>query len=402
MHLVCTAFVASATVVSLYHVILAAIALVCRQTEGKITHGASHSFAIVIPAHNEEGTIATALRSCSALDYPKHRYTVYVVADNCDDRTTVVAAAYGARCLTRRDEQRRGKGPALEYAFQRILPDGHDAVLVLDADCALDANALGVFARHLESGARVLQASYVVANPDENAVTYLLALANVLENDLFYAPKSLLGLAVFLRGTGMAFHREVLESHPWQARALVEDTEYSCQLLKKGVPIRFVPNVRVASDFPIRNDQLAVQRARWIHGGFRHGRTQMLGLLWTGLAKGKLRSLDAGLTALMVSRPLIVAQLLLTALISFLLYWIAPGPWSTALLYCTLAIVASYLLYVGVGVALLGVTTRRLRLLLATPVIVVQYLLLALKAIAIIRPSDWARTPRLQNASSKR
>src|SRR5437764_14828048 len=52
-------------------------------------------FSILIPAHNEEIMLDTLLDSLAALAYPKDRYTVYVVADNCTDRTAELARARG-------------------------------------------------------------------------------------------------------------------------------------------------------------------------------------------------------------------------------------------------------------------------------------------------------------------
>ena len=285
IHVVCTACVAVAAAVCLYHAFLALVALAGRKPPEKPSSEALHSFAIVIPAHNEEGTIDCALRSCGALDYPKEKFTVYVVADNCSDQTAEMAMAYGAVCLVRRDEQNRGKGQALEWALPRILPHGHDAVVILDADCQLGTHALKVFDHRLLAGERVLQASDVVANPDENAMSYTLAVANVLENDLFYTPKSTLGLAVFLRGTGMVFRRDVLANCPWRALSIAEDAEYTCQLLKQGILVSFVPEVRVASRFPVQQRQLVVQRTRWVGGGVSVARTRGLELLWRGVVR---------------------------------------------------------------------------------------------------------------------
>ena len=127
-----------------------------------------------------------------------------------------MAGSHGATCLVRHDEEKRGKGYALEWALPQVLSAGHNAIVVLDADCQIDSHALLAFDEYLCSGARVLQASDVVGNPDESPTSYVLALANALENDCFYTPKSALGLAVLLRGTGMAFHREVLLRFPWR------------------------------------------------------------------------------------------------------------------------------------------------------------------------------------------
>jgi len=394
VQLVAAASVALAAVVCLYHLFLAVAALLSRRERGAGDATASHSFAIVIPAHDEEKGIGRVLRRCAALDYPREKYTVYVVADNCEDRTAEIATRGGAICLVRRDEKNRGKGHAVEWALPRILADGCDAVVVLDADCLIDADALRTFDLRLAAGDRVLQASDAVANPDASSISYVLALANALENDLFYAPKSRLGLAVFLRGTGMVFHREVPGAHPWRASSIVEDAEYSARLLGEGIRVRFVPGIRVVSDFPANREQLTVQRSRWIGGGIRVSSVEGLRLLWQGVRKRRLLLVDAGWTTLVASRPMVIGQLLVTIVLGLMLDWHCPSLWSRTVLLICVGIVAAYGLYAAAGVVLLGLTFRRARLLLQSPLVILRYLLIAAGTLLTAPPKVWARTPR--------
>ena len=231
VQIVCILFLFPAALVCLYYVFLALFALISRKENVSIQGNPAHTFAIIIPAHNEEQTISTALHSCAGLDYPKDKYKIFVIADNCSDKTAEIAREKGAVCLVRYNEEEKGKGFALEWGFKQILPEGHDALVVLDADCQLDGHALRAFDYYLKQGEKVLQANDVASNPDNNAMSYAVAVGNLIENRLFYAPKSRLGLAVFLRGTGMVFRREVLEQHPWQAHSIVEDAEYTLRLM---------------------------------------------------------------------------------------------------------------------------------------------------------------------------
>jgi len=393
----CTASVVAAALGCLYHLGLMAVALVCRRQDRPCSGPPTHSFAIVIPAHDEEITIKCALDSCATFDYPKEKYTVYVIADNCSDRTAEVAREDGAVCLVRQDAEKLGKGFALEWALPKVLAAGHDAILILDADCQIDSHALLVFDEQLSHGARGLQASDVVGNSDESPTSYVLALANALENQCFYAPKSMLGLAVLLRGTGMVFHREVLHRFPWHAQSIAEDSEYSFELLKQGIGIRFVPEVRVASDFPVGHEQLTVQRARWIGGGMRVVATWGPRLAWEGLASGRVVLLDAVLTMLVASRPFVITQLLLTLLLCFINWSILPTPWAVFLLICCAAIVAGYTVYVGVGFALLGVRAKQLKLVLQAPFAVAAYLFIAIKSLFGANVGNWNRTPRIES-----
>jgi len=397
---VTAASIAVAVFVCLYHLGLMSVALFFRKRTTRAVGVPSHSFAIVIPAYNEETILADTLASCAELDYPSDKRTVYVIADNCSDQTAEVSKNHGVACLIRHDERNRGKGFALEWALPQVLAAGHDAIVILDADCQIGPRSLRVFDGRLKAGDSVLQGSDVVANPDAGATSYLLAIANTLENECFYSPKSVLGLAVMLRGTGMAFHRDVLVRFPWHAKSIVEDAEYSCQLLQGGYRIRFVPEARVLSDFPISREQLVVQRTRWIGGGLRAAAACGPRLAWEAVRRGSLMLLDAALTLFISSRPLVIAQLLLSLLLAVLCWCVSPTAWSAALLGSSLAVIAGYILYVAVGVLLLGVSRKRIGFLIRAPLGVAGYVGVALKAMLLHGVGGWQRTPRADEPAS--
>jgi cellulose synthase/poly-beta-1,6-N-acetylglucosamine synthase-like glycosyltransferase len=92
---------------------------------------------VLIPAHNEEGCIAGALRSVWAQSRTPDR--VIVVADNCSDRTAEVARHRGAEVFETVGNRYKKAG-ALNQALLRVLSElgDEDAVLVMDADSFLD------------------------------------------------------------------------------------------------------------------------------------------------------------------------------------------------------------------------------------------------------------------------
>jgi cellulose synthase/poly-beta-1,6-N-acetylglucosamine synthase-like glycosyltransferase len=377
-----------------YYLLLAGVAwLKCyRPSRRAVTD--VRDFAILIPAHNEAANIEAVLDSCAALDYPRANYQVIVIADNCTDATAAIARARGVTCLERHAEEHRGKGQALAWALERILPQQPDAVLILDADCRLDRHALATFNRYLASGHQVLQASYVAANPEDSIVSYVASVANGIENDLFYRPKSQLGWAVLLRGTGMVFRREVLERCPWNARSIVEDAEYTARLYQAGIPVRLVPEVCVHSAFPAEKRQMLVQRRRWVGGNFRLACAQFFPLLWHGVCERRWIFVDLAWTLLAASRTLVVVQLLLTLLLAVLADWLTPGPLSRSLLITACGLVGCQVLYFALGVIQLGLNVRRLQLLAQTPATVLRLLFIASLSILPGRIRSWERTPR--------
>jgi poly-beta-1,6-N-acetyl-D-glucosamine synthase len=91
----------------------------------------------MIPAHNEERSIASTLRSIEAQSRPVDR--VVVVADNCTDRTAEISLAAGAEVFVTEGNVHKKAG-ALNQGLHAFLPSlrEDDAVLITDADTTLD------------------------------------------------------------------------------------------------------------------------------------------------------------------------------------------------------------------------------------------------------------------------
>ena len=99
-----------------------------------------HRFAILICARNEQTVIADLLRSIRSQTYPQTLLEVFVMADNCTDRTAEIARRCGATVYERENRELIGKGYALEALLGHIRadrPNGFDGYFVFDADNVL-------------------------------------------------------------------------------------------------------------------------------------------------------------------------------------------------------------------------------------------------------------------------
>jgi cellulose synthase/poly-beta-1,6-N-acetylglucosamine synthase-like glycosyltransferase len=289
-------------------------------------------------------------------------YQCVVVADNCSDRTAGVARGAGADVMERRDRERFGKGHALAWALPRILARYADAIVVLDADCLPRPNFLSELDRGIASGASAVQAKVVISNPDSSPTSYLAALGNCLENDFFYASKERLGLAVFLRGTGMAFRREMLERLPWSATSAVEDHEYTIQLLRRGERVRFLENTTVDCPGLDSTKAIGIQRRRWANS-LRGSIAIAARLTIAAIRKRSVLLVDAALTQLVLSRPLVLGEWALAAAASIVWARIAPGPSPRIALAICAMIAASHAFLIALGAVRLGISRHRLKLL---------------------------------------
>ena len=112
----------------------------------KIVDDRDHDFALVVAAHNEEQVIEHMVESLTKLNYPKDKYSVFVIADNCTDKTAEIARNAGAEVFERYNTTERGKGFALEWMFDKIynMERKYDSVVIFDADNIVDKDFLNI------------------------------------------------------------------------------------------------------------------------------------------------------------------------------------------------------------------------------------------------------------------
>jgi glycosyltransferase involved in cell wall biosynthesis len=107
-----------------------------------MTHLTPENVCVVIPAHNEEKTIAPIIQ-----DVRRQGYAVVVVDDSSDDRTAETSRAAGAIVL--QGNRRQGKGASLRRGFNYCLGSRYAAVITMDADGQHDPEELDRFLQAL-------------------------------------------------------------------------------------------------------------------------------------------------------------------------------------------------------------------------------------------------------------
>jgi cellulose synthase/poly-beta-1,6-N-acetylglucosamine synthase-like glycosyltransferase len=336
----------------------------------------------LIPAHNEERNIARCVSSVLSCDAGGHSREAIVVADNCSDGTAALARAAGARVIERFDDKLRGKGAALDYAIAALLPEGHDAYIIIDADTIVSDGFLKVMGDRFAGGAEALQCVNLPRNPEESPRIRLMNLALLSMNCLRPMGRELLGLSVGILGNGFGLSRKLLERVPYKANSITEDLEYHLRLIETGHKVRFVAGARVVSDFPVSKEGTETQRDRWEGGRFMLQRKLFLPML------GKILSGKAALIEPffeLMSLPLSYEVLILLAL--------AIVPFQPFQAY-GIASLCVILAQIVAAVALYG-TARDLRAFLEVPGYVF-WKLIRLPSILRTsrRDSAWVRTKR--------
>ncbi|MGL4419986.1 MAG: glycosyltransferase family 2 protein [Gemmataceae bacterium] len=253
-------FLAIAAVITLYWFTLV---LLGRWPTRPRSAAADH-LAVLIPAHQEEAGIVGTIRSLQA----DGASIIVVVADHCTDATAERAEAAGATVVQRNGSLLRGKGHALAAGIPRVWELGATAVMVLDADCEVVPGTLGEVAAALQNN-RAVQGRVQSLNMGQAGHELVAALGAELDNQMALG-KARLGQTVPLRGTGMAFTRDLLEQIPWQATGLTEDAEYASFLRRAGVAVGVAPGAIVQTAAPPTAAAFTAQRRRWRSALARH------------------------------------------------------------------------------------------------------------------------------------
>jgi cellulose synthase/poly-beta-1,6-N-acetylglucosamine synthase-like glycosyltransferase len=347
-------------------------------------------FDVFVPAHNEEAVIARTVANLRQLDWPQDAFRVIVIADNCSDATSRIAAAAGARVCERTNLEKRGKGYALAYAFERSASEGWaDAVVVIDADAQASANLLEAFAVRIESGACAVQAHYGVLNPLASWRTRLITIAKAAFHIVRSRARERVGVSCGIRGNGWCVTHSLLLRVPYRAFSLTEDVEYGIELGLAGYRVQYADEAHSNADM-VSGEQIArKQRQRWEHGRFQLIRAKTLTLLQAACRRRSGVCFDLALDLLVLPLSYVTLNVFALLVLATLASWWQPllRPW----IWLGLACFASLILYVLRGWQLSGIGVRGLLDLARAPGFLVWKILLMLRR----RTSDeWVRTDR--------
>jgi cellulose synthase/poly-beta-1,6-N-acetylglucosamine synthase-like glycosyltransferase len=330
-----------------------AAALPRRPDDAAPTAPAGLTLTVIVPAHNEEKSIAQCVRSLLASSQAAAGVRITVIAHNCADRTAEVAREAGAQALVL-NEPVGGKGVALDFAMRAAISAGAAAVLVVDADSLVEPNLIPCVLASFAAGAQAIQCRYEVANPELNHRTRLAALAFRGINVLRPLGRSRLGLSCGIFGNGFGLSAATIARVPYIANSIVEDLEYHLHLIRAGIRVEFLNQTRVIGEMPQAAAAAATQRARW-EGGRILMRRRWSWPLLAEVAQGRLKLLEPLLDLLALPLAAVALRLVCGLIVACAADIVTPAAWRVAGPIVWPAIAAGFLtlvLYVGVAARL--------------------------------------------------
>ena len=280
---------------TIYYFVISLFGILPRKKEKKILTPKT-SFAVLVAAHNEEKVVGQLVQNLRMLRYPDNMYDIFVIADNCSDKTAQVAREAGAQVYerTNEDPMQQGKGFALAWMFERLfaLERQYDAVCIFDADNLVHLDFLKEMNNRYCKGERLIQGYLDSKNPNDTWVSGVFSLNFWIVNHVWHLAKYNIGLSSVFGGTGMAISTDILKKYGWRATCLTEDMEFTMQCLLEGIPTTWCHDAIVYDEKVETFKASWNQRKRWAQGHFDVAERFIPKLLKEGLKRRDVVILD--------------------------------------------------------------------------------------------------------------
>jgi cellulose synthase/poly-beta-1,6-N-acetylglucosamine synthase-like glycosyltransferase len=239
----------------------------------------SRRVVVVVPAHNEEGSIAGTLRSLDSQTRRPDR--IIVVADNCTDATADMAKTSGAEVFETVGNTHKKAG-ALNQVLDDLIEslDGNDAVLVMDADSELNP-------RWVERAETWLDKGYSACGGVFTGRSGGRMVGMLQRNEFARYMRDVRrrnGRTLVLTGTATLFKVSVLRdvidarrtgrlpgaAHVYDVKVLTEDNELTLALLHLGHKIIAPAECHLTTEVMESWSDLHRQRLRWKRGALEN------------------------------------------------------------------------------------------------------------------------------------
>jgi cellulose synthase/poly-beta-1,6-N-acetylglucosamine synthase-like glycosyltransferase len=280
-----------------------------------------HRLTVIVPAFDEEETIAETVQSLLGQSLVPAR--VLVIDDCSSDATAEVARAAGATVIVP-PENTGSKAGAQMFALEQV---DTELVMAVDADTTLAPDAIEKLLPALEDPSVTAACGFVLPRRVKTIwergryIEYMLAFSFFKRiQDTFDKPLISSGCFSVYRTA------ELRAVGGWSTRTMAEDMDLTWSMYGKGHGVRFVPE---AVSYPVEPHDfhfLGKQLRRWSHGFVQNVRLHRRTLL----SLGYLRSTVAIATwdALVASLAYMVLIPVLAILVSplFLLGYLVDAP----------------------------------------------------------------------------
>ncbi len=222
-------------------------------------------FAIIIPARNEEKVVGNLIDSLKKQNYPKDLYDIFVIPNNCNDKTEQIAMQKEAKVI-KCTIPVKSKGDVLRYTFNYLKSSNYNAYIIFDADNIVQPEFLGKANDAVLDGYNIAQGYRESKNPEDSWISNCYSLHYWIQNIFLNKVRMNANWSSFINGTGVIISKDFIEKHGYNVETMTEDIELSVQCALKKEKIAFVQEAITYDEQVTSLKDSLKQRLRWSIG----------------------------------------------------------------------------------------------------------------------------------------
>ncbi|MCU0653244.1 MAG: glycosyltransferase family 2 protein [Candidatus Pacebacteria bacterium] len=224
------------------------------------------SFAILIPCHNEEKTIAKCVLSC--LEQTRPAKQIIVVDDGSTDNSVAILEGFGNAIQLIRLAQNTGNKSHVQQIGLRYVDS--DIFICTDSDSILDKHFIERIAPHFDSKKILAAAGYVISLK-HNWLTALREIDYVIGQDVYKTAQSNISFLFVIPGCAAAFRTDYFSKIvTFDHDTLTEDLDFTYKFNGQRDSIAYEKTALVYTQDPSDLFSYIKQMRRWYAGGWQN------------------------------------------------------------------------------------------------------------------------------------
>lgn len=224
--------------------------------------------SLVIPAYNEEGSIAMTIESALAIEYPRDKLEIIVVNDGSNDNTKKETEPYSEEydIVELINQENQGKGAALNTGLERA---NGKYLACVDADSKLEENSLKNIVSEFDEDTGAVASAMKVYEPKSflQKLQWLEYMVGIFLRNVM----SIINAIHVTPGPLSIYRKKVVEDlGGFDEKSLVEDQEICFRLQKNNWGVKHSRKGEVHTIAPKTLKAFYNQRLRWYRGSIEN------------------------------------------------------------------------------------------------------------------------------------